>query len=306
MSRASRFLLVVLAATLAPPALPPAAHAQTVSTFAGGVTHARGLAFDNLGRLYISLRDPAGAIWRCTPPSNAMTGIASGLSDPIEMVFDGAGNLYVTNYNAGVGGNIWKITPGGTKSVFASITTPSGLAIDPSGNLYVGEYNNKRVDMVTSGGVVTVYADLGSLNINNKVQAMYRDDDGTIYAGVSYGAIYKIGPGGSPITLFNHSMNGCNGITKAPDGFFYAASYDYHEIWKITAAGVGTLYSGAHGVGGLVNGAIGLARFNGPSGLAIRDDVIYCAEYVNNDIRATLAPTANARTTWGRVQSLYR
>jgi sugar lactone lactonase YvrE len=293
-------------------ALPLATWAATadlsVGTFATGLTHARGLAVDTFGRLYISLRAPSGTIVRCTPPSNTMTLFASGLSDPIEMVFDSGGNLYVTNYNAGVGGNVFKITTGGTKSVFATILTPSGLVIDPQDNLYVGEYNLSRIDKITPDGTVSLYADLRPLSVNNHIQAMYRDADGTIYAGTEPGFIFKIGPGGSPITQFNRSGFGCNGIVKGWDGRFYSASYGHEEIWRIGADGSGALYTGAHDVAGHVDGLLGAARFNGPSGMVVLDGLIYCAEYDNNDVRTFDVDMATPaeHDTWGRLKVLFR
>ena len=55
------------------------------------------------------------------------------------------------------GGNIYKIGPGGSNSVFASpYNSPSGLAVDGSSNLFVGEFGN---------GYIFQYAPDGTRNI---------------------------------------------------------------------------------------------------------------------------------------------
>jgi hypothetical protein len=216
--------------------------------------------------------------------------------------------MFVADYdNAGTAGRIYKITPAGVKSVFVAIPNPGALTRDAAGNLYVGEYFNQKIDKVTPAGVVSTYvASIGAAGA--RLTMLYMDSDGTLYAGMLSGVIYKIGPGGSPVTTFNASMGSCVGFAPGPDGNWYASSYDNEEIFRITPAGVGTLFAGAHNAAGLVNGSLTSSRFYYPSGLVSFMGTLYVAEYFNNDVRAIDLglPTPTATSTWGRLKALYR
>ena len=280
--------------------------AQSVSTFASSITRARGLAVDAIGQLYVTSRYPAGLVLRCTPPSNVMTTFASGIVDPIEMVFDDSGNLFVTDYdNAGTAGRIIKVTPGGVKSVFATIPNPGALTRDAAGNLYVGEYFNQKIDKITPAGVVSAYVpSIGAAGA--RLTMLYMDTDGTLYAGLLNGVIYKVGPGGSPVTVFNTSMASVLGFVRGLDGNWYASSYDNEEIFRITPAGVGTLYAGAHASSGHIDGALLTSRFYYPSGMLSYGGILYITEYFNNDIRAIDYAIPTRTSSWGRLKTRYR
>src|SRR5476649_1428882 len=71
-------------------------------------------------------------------PNGAVSTFASGLGGPLGMAFDNEGNLFVA-YEGGTGGpsGIWKFTPHGLKSIFASGLDPYALALDSAGNIFV-------------------------------------------------------------------------------------------------------------------------------------------------------------------------
>ena len=304
----------ILAAALALALSAPPVFAQFVTTFASGQPSVHGLAFSNTGILYSARRTPTNVIVKCVPPDNTMTLFASGLADPVDMVCDAAGNVYVACYNYDMpGGSVVKITPGGVKSTFAVVPNPISLAIDGAGNLYVGRFD-RIINKVTPDGTVSVYADLatytylGVNGANNHPSDLVLDADGTLWASMSWGAIFKIGPGGSPIAGFNRLITECWGLTRANDGTFYASSYTHNEIWRMLPDGSGSLFAGKLDVAGLVNGAVLSARFNDPSKLVIGAGVLYIADYSNAVIRAVDLAAASPveKTTWGRVKSIYR
>src|SRR5204862_493094 len=67
----------------------------------------------------------------------------------------GAGNLVVASYG---GGAIYKVTPAGSVSLFASgFNGPSTVAYDANGNLYVPNLDG-RVHKVTPAGSVSLFA----------------------------------------------------------------------------------------------------------------------------------------------------
>jgi hypothetical protein len=130
----------------------------TPGLFASGLDTPRGLAFDGAGNLYVATNintgaptafPVQGAIMKITPDglmSTFATGFPVGFLQGLTT--DSAGNVFVSsqqpfdpNNNPGyhdLPNTLWKITPNGTLSSFA--TTPVsgwGLAFDSAGNLYV-------------------------------------------------------------------------------------------------------------------------------------------------------------------------
>jgi DNA-binding beta-propeller fold protein YncE len=78
-----------------------------------------------------------------------------------QLVFDSAGNLFVSSTN-GNSGSILEFTPGGVESTFATgLTSPRGLAFDSTGNLFVTENIGGPLGDIlefTPGGIETVFA----------------------------------------------------------------------------------------------------------------------------------------------------
>jgi sugar lactone lactonase YvrE len=277
----------------------------TVSTFATGMSFARGLAVDATGRLYCSQRN-VGTIVRCTPPNNTMSPFASGISDPIDMVFDDAGNLFVVDFdNSGSNGHIYKITPAGTKTVFKSLSGYSCLTRDAAGNLYAGHDFFQKVLKITPAGDTSTYVPaIGDPNA--RLSMVHMDTDGSLYAGTMQGKIYKVAPGGSPVTTFCTGLTNVVGFDRGTGGNWFASTYAGDRIWQITPAGVATPYSGAEAVTALVNGPISVARFNHPTGLLFYQGEMYLADTQNNVIRAISSPVPTAKSSWGGVKRLYR
>ena len=113
------------------------------STFASGLTG--DLAFDKAGNLFVA---DGGNIYKITP-AGLRTTFASGLTAALGAV-DSAGNLFVTTADfcdsclfgeLGVingSGKIYKLTPNGVRTTFASgLDDPTALAFDSAGNLFV-------------------------------------------------------------------------------------------------------------------------------------------------------------------------
>jgi DNA-binding beta-propeller fold protein YncE len=82
---------------------------------------------------------------------------ASGLTDPWDVAFDRAGNLFVVDFDRGglIGDTaIYKITPNGVRTTFASgLTYPCYIAVDGTGNVFVADYNH---------GIIYEYKPTGS------------------------------------------------------------------------------------------------------------------------------------------------
>lgn len=103
----------------------------TITKF-GGTATSTGLAFDADGNLF-AIADYASVVKYA--PDGSSTTFASGFSQAEDVKLDAAGNVFVSDYAAGI---IYKITPDGTKSEFVTgLTQPLGLAFSPGGELYI-------------------------------------------------------------------------------------------------------------------------------------------------------------------------
>jgi len=90
------------------------------------------------------------------------------------LAVDSAGNVYYSEWPSNT---IQKISPAGTKSLFAgsgsagyadgigaaaAFDDPRGLAMDAQDNLYVADFGNNRIRKITPAGVVSTYAGSGA------------------------------------------------------------------------------------------------------------------------------------------------
>jgi len=103
--------------------------------------------------LFVSGSDASGdKIFEFTPDGVQST-FASGLSNPIGLAFDRAGNLFV-----GDGDAIYKFTPEGVRSTFASgLSSPYPIGCDNTGNLFVVDGSGSILKF-TPNGVRTTFA----------------------------------------------------------------------------------------------------------------------------------------------------
>ena len=102
----------------------------TRSTFATGLKEPLGLSFDSKGNLFVSDLG-TNSIYKLTPAGEKST-FASGISS-VGMAFDRSDNLFVSHDDS-----IFKFTPEGVKSAFVSgLGNPIDLAFDGAGNLFV-------------------------------------------------------------------------------------------------------------------------------------------------------------------------
>jgi sugar lactone lactonase YvrE len=101
----------------------------TVSEFATGLNLPNGLAFGTNGLLYVADWGTDSVV-SIDSLGNITTFLTDGLTNPLDIVSDGAGNFFVSNYD---GASITKITSDGSGSIFTSgIDSPSFMAVYPT------------------------------------------------------------------------------------------------------------------------------------------------------------------------------
>ena len=216
--------------------------------------------------LYVS--SPAqSAIFKLTKDGKAATEVASGLNEPRGIAFDAAGNLFVAVQGDS---NVLKITPDGTRSIYASeIFRPSALVFDGGGNLFVasGEPGSGNVVKIGADGTKSIVA-----SVKNPY-AMVCDAFGNLYvSSIDYPfPVMKITPSGTA-SVFTTVFSGATGLTIDQSGTMYLADVGgcrgCGKIYRVAADGTKTVFSEAYrnpqgmafGPDGLLYSADGLSE----------------------------------------------
>lgn len=203
---------------------------------------------------------------------NDSTGTGNSIGAPNGVAIDSAGNIYVASTGATNGSTVYKITPGGVKSLYAGVygvsgyngdgaatssqlNSPQKVWIDGSNNLYIADNANRLIRKVTPGGALTTVA--GVLN----------DATG---AGNSIGIPQSVAVDGSG-NIYVAASGTTNGST----------------VYKITSGGVKSIYAGVFGTNGYNgDGAATSAQLNVPRDLSLDSaNNLYIADNNNRLIR---------------------
>ncbi len=208
---------------------------------------------------------------------------------------DAGGNLYVADH---MQGRIWKISPVGKITHFATINRPSGIIKMPdSDTLLVTGYTNHRIYKLAPDGNITVWLQGGLLR--GPVGLTY-DEHNTLYIGnFDNGRILKVDSTGTPSVLA--AISGGNlGFVIYNRGFLYATMFQSHKIYRIfPESGLFTLYAGSFP--GSKNGPLSTATFNGPNGIlaSVTGDSLYISDYHTKSVRLiTGLTTALEQPLW--------
>ena len=182
------------------------------------------------------------------------------LSVPQGMVFDAAGNLYISDKASNA---IRKVTADQTISSFVAsglVSAPVGLAINGDGNLYVAESGQDRILAISlSDGTPTVFSNGGGDCGNfNQPTGVAFDKNGTLYV-VDSGKFVRAVSGSQVTTVFGN----CHGVSDLVAGIavnaagtVYFADRSTNQIYSIDNAGVPTPQAS---ISGNTGGWLGLA-----------------------------------------------
>ena len=258
----------------------------------------------------------------------ALTGAVARFNGPRGVAVDANGYIYVADTGnhtirtsswvgdfstlAGLAGASGSVD--GTGAV-ARFNTPRGIVSDrlwPQ-SLYAADTGNHTIRKISTDGAVTTLAGLaGSLGSADGTGNVARfsspwgigvDSTGTVYVADSGNhTIRKITPAGVVTTLagragFSGSADGTGSVARfsSPAGLavdtggnIYVADTGNHTIREITPAGVVTTLAGLVGSSGSADGTGTVARFNGPTGIAMDQNWtknVYVADTGNHTIR---------------------
>ena len=193
------------------------------------------------------------------------TGTAASFNYPTGIAVDGAGNVYVSDYNHKIRkinttGVVTTLAGNGTQGVAngigtaASFNYPTSVAVDAADNVFVADYYNHKIRKINAAGVVTTLA-------------------GSNTAGATDGT--------STDASFNHPQ----GVAVDAAGNVYVADTNNHKIRKINSEGAVTTLAG-NGTEGAADGTGTAASFNYPSSVAVdAAGNVYVADTWNHKIR---------------------
>ena len=116
-----------------------------------GQTH--GLAFDSSGNLFVATAGGNTVLkfTRGISTPAVFADASDSLVCPMALAFDTQGNLFVSDAKA-FGGSVFKFTPAGIGSQFATVPTAYGLAFDQCGNLYVSSQTGSFIEKFAPDG----------------------------------------------------------------------------------------------------------------------------------------------------------
>lgn len=159
--------------------------------------------------------------------SAAILGCGEALAAP--------GDLYAGGTSDNV---VYKFTPAGSRSTFATGLFADSVAFDTQGNLFISDTTNKQILKITPGGTVTVFAS-GQNGENFVPGGLAFDSAGNLYAAsTSNGFIYKYTPAGTRST-FASGINGPFGLAFDGAGNLFVTELNTNSILKFTPSGIG-------------------------------------------------------------------
>lgn len=270
-----RLILALCLLTL----LPALAHAQVISTIAGGFPNDGGSATSAaLGNIQNIAYDAAGNLY-----------LADIVDHRIRKI-DTAGNIttFIGNGTAGYSGD------GGPASA-ALISRPHGILFDPAGNMIFSDRGNHRIRKVTPAGIIQTIAGNGTLGYSGDggpatAATMYEpgglalDAAGNLYiAEVGNTVVRRVTTNGIITTIAGTGVNGYNGdgipattaqlnaprsVVVDASGNVYIADTQNFRVRKVDTSGTITTIAG-NGLQGFTGdgGPATLARIGGIRGL---------------------------------------
>ena len=247
--------------------------AQNVSTLVPEFPGDGEFSFDLEGNLYVNDSGENGAldgdaVYKVNPTTGTFSLFRSEL--PIWVVgsvFDAAGNLLVTGWSEGI---ITRISLDGTTAIPISedINGAGSLALDNKGNIYVVEYIDNTVLQFDSDGTYIKEFSNDS-KILNPAGLVYSETKEVFYvSNWTTGEILEINAHGNATVIATLEVPNA-GPMKLFGNYLIVTAPLHHVIYKIDLNNPQnvTVFAGIKNVKGNLDGAIGTATFDTPTGI---------------------------------------
>lgn len=178
-----------------------------------------------------------GNVLRFRTPGATPATVATGLSNPKGIVFDGLGRFYVADEDRGA--VIVFSLPGGAGTTFVSgLDSPVGLAFDVSGNLYIAESGSGNVIQIPKGGGKNTFA----TGLGGPAGLAFDNSGNLFVADFSGGKVYKIAPDGTR-TTFATGLNLPAGLAADSAGNLFVSDSGSGTIFKYAPDGSRTSFA---------------------------------------------------------------
>jgi streptogramin lyase len=152
------------------------------------------------------------------------------------MVFDSQGNLYGSNF---YGGNVYKIAPDGSSSLFVSgLIYANGLAVDSEDNIYVNAYLEGSINKYDNDGNLLQVFPIGDGYPSGLIKA-YKSDN-MVFTDVGDNTIKELSTTDGTVSVLTDGGGVLNipvGIVYGPGGDLYIGNYIGREIYKLPRKG---------------------------------------------------------------------
>ncbi|APD84335.1 serine/threonine-protein kinase PknD [Mycobacterium intracellulare] len=193
-----------------------------------------GVALDSAGDVYVTSEGMYGRVVKLTAGSNATTVLPfHGLYQPQGLAVDGAGTVYVADFNNRVvslaaGSNDQKVLP------FSGLSYPEGVAVDSQGAVYVADRGNSRVVKLAAGSKTQTELPFNGLKNPDGVAV---DAAGTVYvADTDNNRIVKLDANSNTqAELPFQNVSVPWGIAVDNSGTVYVTEHDKSDVLKFPA-----------------------------------------------------------------------
>jgi Bacterial Ig-like domain (group 3)/Beta-propeller repeat len=239
---------------------------------------------------------------------------ASGLNTAADIIFDGSGNAFVSDY---FGNAVYEFSSAGTllQTFSSGVSTPAGLAFAPNGNLlvantYVAPFANTITEIDTTTGSYSTFATgLGEpLGLIEGPGGNYYAGNftyATLAGGTNPDTIQVIPPAGGVSSTWNTGGSYLDGTSYLAfaDGDLFATSYYNTQVVRFDGAtgafvNTFTVPSGVYGITARPAGTITTLTDNGPnpstSGQAVGFTVAVGGGIVNDGETVLIEDASNA------------
>jgi DNA-binding beta-propeller fold protein YncE len=155
------------------------------------------------------------------------------------VTIDLVGNIYVADF----GDLVWKITPDGTRSVFAEgLYGASGNAVDNDGSLLQANYYGNSITRIDRRGQTTAFVTRG---LSGPVGIAVDKETGDAYVANCRGnSIAKIARDGTASPFARGDLLSCpNGIAFGRDMNLYVVNFRNNKMLKVDRSGVVTPFA---------------------------------------------------------------
>ena len=223
-----------------------------------------------------------------TAPTFVLGGNQTQLRAPIGVNFDSAGDMYVSDFDAGA---VFKYGPGASGNAapiltLTGLSNPYDVAFDKAGNIYVANGDGGDVK-VFAPNATTPSGSIGD-NYIQRASGVAVDAKGYVYVGDQAGATLDIFAPGATAPISGSAGEDGEQIALAPNGTIYQGVYNPDTASNIAQYSA-TLPGGPVTVESTITGA----EFSSPTGVAFGSDGTLFISDLTNGALFSFAPNAS-------------